>query len=161
MQTYTSKNKVEALQITEELFHDVALANEAQKLPLTEVHYAVNERFCTLNCIDKTLNFQGIVLKIGDYLIKSGNSLEPCNKEKFEDEFACLENTTNYVEHKSEMEETIEKVEEMVKENPETANFVGKVGDIVKSFFYKPQENTTPQYSEEYVKHLESKVDEL
>lgn len=159
MQTYTSTNTVEAFQITEQIFEDATKANEAQKLPLNEVHYAVEQRFCTLNCINKTLNFQGITLNIGDYLIKSGNTLEPCSKEKFEEEFCHVKDLGDNVVFKSELEKTIEIVEEMVKENPETANFVDKVSDIVKSLFVKPQENTETQYSVEYIDELKEKAD--
>ena len=108
MKTYTSKNTIEAFQITEEMFKDATKANEAQKLPLDAIHHVINERFCTLNCTNKTLVYQGVTLNIGDYLIKSGNSLEPCSKDKFEDEFCynepCCGECNNTKEETSEEE---------------------------------------------------------
>ncbi|GEM_PF-3799341 len=157
METYVSKNKIEAFQVTDEMFIDVTKATEAQKLPLKEVHYAVEGHFCTLNCITKQLIYKGVALNIGDYLIRSGSSLEPCSKDKFEADFGLPEEIKDILEE--EIVHVIDEVEEMIKENPETAPFIDKVGSIVKAFF--AAKDTTPNYEEGYVKGLEEEVKEL
>ena len=91
LKDYKSKTTIKAFQVTESLFDDYRNASQAQKLPTNEIHFNVEEKFCTLNCDNNTLVYQGIVLNVGDYLIKSGNSLDPCPKDKFEEDFGIVE----------------------------------------------------------------------